>query len=164
MAKHKKWYVRYIVGNLDLFTKVTTEGDRKTMASLPSVKTLSFLGGICLITAVASFAPPAHATEPVAGDQDALTSNNGEPQLDFSKEVASLPDLPSRDHCEQLVAASGADQEAFERCMKLEEKAYYQLESSFMDHPAEDRTMCANVAIGMKMGYMGLRHCLNYHR
>lgn len=33
MATHKKWNVRYVVGNPDIFTKVTTEADSPMLRS-----------------------------------------------------------------------------------------------------------------------------------
>lgn len=33
MATHKKWYVRYVVGNPDIITKVTTEAESPMLRS-----------------------------------------------------------------------------------------------------------------------------------
>lgn len=88
------------------------------------------------------------------------TEPRGIDRVNFTEEMKSLPDLPSRYHCEQLVADGNADQEAFDRCLRMEEVAYNELAETFMDYPAQARTMCGNSVLGMDMGYMGLRYCL----
>ncbi|WP_304526838.1 hypothetical protein [Halomonas sp. I5-271120] len=92
--------------------------------------------------------------------QEASENPNGIDKVDFTREMTTLPELPSRFHCEQLVADSGADNEAFNRCMRMEETAYNELQDSFMNYPDQARTLCGNSILGMDMGYMGLRHCL----
>ncbi len=84
-------------------------------------------------------------------------------RVDFTEEMTELPELPSRYHCEELVSNGEADQAAFERCMRMEEVAYEELDRTFLDYSAQARTMCGNTVLGMNVGYMGLRYCLKRH-
>ena len=77
---------------------------------------------------------------------------------------AQLPELKSQTHCEALVAASKADDEAMARCLRMEETTYRKLQKTYLSYPEQARQLCEKLMIGTDTGYMGLRYCLRSSR
>lgn len=75
-----------------------------------------------------------------------------------------LPELKSQTHCAALVAASGADEEAMARCLRMEETTYRKLQNTYLSYSEEARRMCEKLVVGTDTGYMGLRYCLRSSR